>query len=206
MESIKTKMELIRLFLKYPISSIPIVDEKRKILGFLSKQDIIASSGMKDDINLPIANVIEYYLNPIDKEKDIHFLNLLLKNFNKIKKLPIMDSSGNIVDMWERFELIAGWEGEENKEKKGLYSKLFDHLPVGVVITSELGKILYLNPSASSISNTKGKKIGRDFKDVFNVKIEPPASRKKEGNFTFDAGYIKEDNKVEGAIYIIACV
>ncbi|MEW6104049.1 MAG: CBS domain-containing protein [bacterium] len=193
----------MRLFLKYPISSLPIVDEKRKILGFLSKQDIIASSGMKDDINLPIADVIEHYLNPVDKEKDIHFLNLILKNFNKIKKIPIMDSSGNIVNMWERFELIAGWEGEENRERRDFYSKLFDNLPVGVVITSEKGKILYLNPSASSISDTKGKKIGRDFYEVFNVKIEPPASRKKEGNFIFDAGYIKEDNKIKGTIYII---
>ncbi|MEW6680783.1 MAG: CBS domain-containing protein [bacterium] len=202
-ESIKTKAELIRLFLKYPISSIPLVSEKKKILGFLSKQDIIASSGVKDDLSLSIDEVIKHHLNPVNCEKDIHFLNLLLKNFNKVKKLPVMDEGGNIVDLWEKFQFLTYWEGEDEKERVDFYARLFDSLPVGIVITSASFKILYLNPIASSFSKLKGKKIGRDFSDVFNLKIEPPALRKKEGDFVFTAGYIKNGENVEGIIYII---
>ncbi len=200
-EVIKTKIELIRLFLKYSINSIPVVSPKKKIIGFVSKQDIIASSGISDDISLSIVEVIKHHLNPVE-EKDMHFLNLLLKNFDKIKKLPIMDEAGNIVDMWERFQLITAWEGEAERERDDFYSQVFDHLPVGVVITSADYKILYLNPSAASISNAE-EKIGRDFTSVFNVQIEPPVLRKKEGDFIFDAGYIKEGENINGVIYIV---
>lgn len=201
MESIKTKVELIRLFLKYPISSIPIIGENKRVIGFISKQDIIAASGVQADISLSIGQVIEHHLNPV-KERDITSLNLLLKNFDKIKKLPIMDKMGNIVDMWERFQLITVWEGEEERERDDFYSKMFDHFPAGVVITSPSNKIIYLNPLALSMSNVKGKKVGRDFGDVFNIQIEPPALRKEEKGFIFDVGYIKENQKIIGIIYI----
>lgn len=196
MESIKTKIELIRLFLKYPISLIPIVSEN-KIIGFISKQDIIASSGMQSDISISIEEVIKHHINPV-KEKDISSLKFLLKNFDKIKKIPIMDKNGNIVDMWERFQLITAWEGKE--EMDGFYSKIFDNFPAGVVITSAEHKIIYLNKAASSISALKGKKIGRNFIDVFKVKIKPPALRKEENGIIYDAGYIKEGQ----IIYILA--
>jgi|GEM_PF-5391803 len=200
---INTKIELIRLFLKYPISSIPIVNEKKGLIGFLSKQDIIASSGVQADIPIPITEVIEHHLNPIDREKDLPGLNLLLKNFNKVKRIPVMDKMGNIVDMWEKIQLITAWEGEEERGKSNFYPLLFDHFPLGVVITSPKHKILYINQPAVSMSNVRGKKIGRDFKEVFNSEITPPVLRKKFGNLIFSAGYIKEEKKIIGIIYII---
>lgn len=200
MESIKTKAELIRLFLKYPISSIIIVDEKERVIGFISRQDIIASSGRQADISISIEEVIKHHLNPVNEE-DISSLKFLLRNFARIKRIPIMDRRGNIVDMWERFHVITAWEGEV--ERADSYSKIFDHFPAGVVITSAEHKIVYLNQVASSLSNVKGKKVGRNFIDVFNVQIEAPALKKEEGGMIFDAGYIKEDRKIKGIIYII---
>lgn len=199
-KSIKTKIELIRLFLKHPISSIVIVDEKKKVIGFISKQDIIASSGMQADISISIEEVIKHHTNPVEVG-DIASLKFLLKNFEKVKRIPIMDRGGNIVDMWERVQLITAWEGDG--ERDDLYSKIFDHFPAGVVITSAEHKIIYLNQPASLMSNVKGKKIGRNFSDVFNVKIEPPILRKEENGIICDAGYIKEGQMIKGIIYIL---
>ncbi|HAW49963.1 TPA: hypothetical protein DCX16_03315, partial [bacterium] len=101
-ESISTKMDLIRLFLKYPINAIPVVDEKKAIVGFISKQDIIASSQTTEDMNIPVEKIVDTHLNLFSSD-NLQVLNLLIKNYNRIKKLPVIDKLGNIVGMWEKY-------------------------------------------------------------------------------------------------------
>ncbi len=106
------------------------------------------------------------------------------------------------VGMWEKYEFLFAWGGDSEREKKSIYSSLFDNLLLGVVITSG-SKIIYINQSASSLSNVRGKKLGRDFYEIFGVKFEHFPSRIKRDGFIFDAGYIKENGDIKGIIYII---
>jgi len=193
-EKVNTKADLIRLFFLYSAISIPVVNSKKEIAGFLSKQDIIASSGMMEDLNMGIQRVIEHHLNTVDRE-NINSLNLLLQNFSRTKKIPVIDQKGKIIDTWQRGQLISAWEGEEETK----YPDLFDKLLVGVVVTDTSGKIVYLNPAAASMATEKGKKKGRNLSEVFLVNLElEPILNKKVGNLIFDAAPM-----VDGVIYII---
>jgi PAS domain-containing protein len=193
-EKVNTKAELIRLFFLYSAISIPVVNSKKEIAGFLSRQDIIASSGMMEDLNIGIQRVIEHHLNTIDRE-NINSLNLLLQNFSRTKKIPVIDQKGKVVDTWQRGQLISAWEGEEETK----YPNLFDKLLVGVVVTDPSGKINYLNPVAASMAVEKGKKKGRNLSEVFPINLEPePVLNKKVEGLIFDAAPI-----VDGFIYII---
>ncbi|MBU1598669.1 hypothetical protein KKG61_00960 [bacterium] len=193
-ERVSTKAELIRLFFLYSAISIPVVNNKKEIAGFLSKQDIIASSGMMEDLNIGIQKVIEHHLNTVDRE-NISSLNLLLQNFSRTKKIPVIDQKGKIVDTWQRGQLISAWEGEEETK----YPDLFDKLLIGVVVTDASGKIAYLNPAAVSMAAEKGKKKGRNISEVFPINLElEPIGNKKAGGLIFDAA-----PTADGTIYII---
>jgi PAS domain-containing protein len=193
-EKVNTKAELIRLFFLYSAISIPVVNSKKEITGFLSKQDIIASSGMMGDLNIGIQKVIDHHLNTVDRE-NINSLNLLLQNFSRTKKIPVIDQKGKIIDTWQRGQLISAWEGEDETK----YPDLFEKLLVGVVLTDTSGKITYLNPVAASMATEKWKKKGRNLSEVFFINSEPePILNKKAGNLIFDAAPM-----VNGFIYII---
>ncbi|MFH0775058.1 MAG: hypothetical protein V2A53_06160 [bacterium] len=193
-EKVNTKADLIRLFFLYSAISIPVVNSKKEIAGFLSKQDIIASSGMMEDLNMGIQRVIEHHLNTVDRE-NINSLNLLLQNFSRTKKIPVIDQKGKIIDTWQRGQLISAWEGEEETK----YPDLFDKLLVGVVVTDASGKIAYLNPAAASMATEKGKKKGRNLSEVFLVNLESePVLNKRVSGLIFDAAPM-----VDGVIYII---
>jgi PAS domain-containing protein len=193
-EKVNTKAELIRLFFLYSAISIPVVNSKKEIIGFLSKQDIIASSGMMGDLNIGIQRVIDHHLNTVDRE-NINSLNLLLQNFSRTKKIPVIDQKGRIIDTWQRGQLISAWEGEEETK----YPDLFEKLLVGIVVTDTSGKIIYLNPVAASMATEKGKKKGRNLSEVFFINSEPePILNKRAGNLIFDAAPM-----VNGFIYII---
>ena len=193
-EKVNTKSELIRLFFLYSATSIPVVNNKKEIAGFLSKQDIIASSGMMEDLNIPIQKVIDHHLNIVDRE-NINSLNLLLQNFSRTKKIPVIDQKGKIVDIWQRSQLISAWEGTDETK----YPDLFDKLLVGMVVTDAFGKIIYLNPVAASMATEKGKKKGRNLSEVFPINLEPePILNKKVGSLIFDAA-----PTADGTIYII---
>ncbi len=193
-EKVSTKAELIRLFFLYSAISIPVVNNKKEIAGFLSRQDIIASSGVMEDLNVGIQRVIEHHLNTVDR-KNINSLNLLLQNFSRTKKIPVIDQKGKVVDTWQRGQLISAWEGEVETK----YTDLFDKLLVGVVVVDASGKIAYLNPAAVSMATEKGRKKGRNLSDVFPINLElEPILNKKIGNLIFDAAPM-----VDGTIYII---
>ncbi|MDI6751894.1 MAG: hypothetical protein QME07_03430 [bacterium] len=193
-EKVTTKAELIRLFFLYSAISIPVVNSKKEIAGFISRQDIIASSGVMEDLNIGIQRVIEHHLNTVDRE-NINSLNLLLQNFSRTKKIPVIDQKGKVVDTWQRGQLISAWEGEI----KTKYTDLFDKLLVGVVVVDASGKINYLNPAAVSMAIEKGRKKGRNLSDVFPINLElEPILNKKIGSLIFDAAPM-----VDGTIYII---
>jgi PAS domain-containing protein len=185
-ERVTTKAELIRLFLQCGVSTIPVVDQNRRIIGFLSKQDIIASSGITSDINISAEKVIEHHINLVDRTKEFSALNLLIQNFSKVDKIPVIDQRGTLVCFWQRSQLISAWEGE----KEGGYEELFERLLVGVIITDSSGKIVYLNPTASSM--VKGRKRGRNISDVFRVKIGEKPLFEKKRRFSYSSAPIPE--------------
>lgn len=153
-----TKVNILGLFYRFPIKTLPVVDKDKKIIGLLHKEDLIASATVAN-LNLPLKQVIKEHLVQVNVEKDYRAFQTLLINFKKLDTLPVIDIQGKVVDYWKKFDLISNWENCPTLAQKE-WECLFNAFPYPVIIVDKSAKIDYLNPQAEGLIITgRGRKI-----------------------------------------------
>lgn len=207
-----TKIDILSFFYKYPIKNLPVVDKNKCIVGVLLKDSLIASSSVTSNLSTPLPKVISNHLIPVILERDYQILQGLLQNFKKVKIIPVIDMKGNVVDYWNKFEVICAWEGYPDLGIQQ-YETLFSNFPYPIVIVDNNLKVTYINLAGNELVITgRGRKIiGKFLHEVFpflkNVNKSPIINEKIliEGEeFIYDAIPIKKgEEEIGGTIYML---
>lgn len=113
-----SKGNLLKLFYRYPLQVIPVVDYDKRIIGFLRKSDLIAASGRVKDLNTPVVELIEVNLSPINPQEDLDQLAEAIQNFKHIESLPVINQDGEIIATWDKIDLMLAWEGKYDQSLK----------------------------------------------------------------------------------------
>jgi hypothetical protein len=208
-----TKSELLKYFYRYPIVAIPIVNKDKKIIGILTKKDLIAISGELSNLNTSLSKVTPECMIPIDTEKDFNVLQGFIMNYKKIDTLPVIDDRGKLVAFWRKIDLICAWEGESIFSHRD-WSMIFDEFRNPAVLTDFDGKIVYFNPKFQDLflkDKKRLKFLGKPLSSVVKslpVEIEKPihnGSVKIKGqNFSYDGIPLIRENFLIGILYIFS--
>lgn len=206
-----TKADILRYFCRYPIMTLPIVTSKsKKLVGILSKSDIIASSGTTSDISTPANKVINHHIIPVNTAEDFQILQTLWQNYRKIDKLPVIDKSGKLVGYWGKYELISAWEGYPAFTQRD-WDIIFAALELLIIIVDNDGKICYINPWGQKELEDRKPLINRSITKKLpelpqidespKSKIKLSLGKDKMYEATI-APLVKDDAKI-GGIYIL---
>ncbi|MEW5767098.1 MAG: CBS domain-containing protein [bacterium] len=113
-----SKGDLLKLFYRYSLQIIPVVDDDKRIIGFLRKSDLIAASGIVKDLNSPVDELIRVNLSQIKPQEDLDQLTDAIQNFKRIESLPVINQEGKIIDAWDKIDLMLAWAGKYDRSLK----------------------------------------------------------------------------------------
>ncbi|MDI6793185.1 MAG: helix-turn-helix domain-containing protein [bacterium] len=113
-----TKGNLLKIFYRYALQVIPVVNHDKKIIGFLRKSALIAASGIVENLNTPVGEWIKVNLAPADPQEDFDQLVDTIRSFKYIEALPVMNQNGEIIDTWDKTTLVMAWEGKYDQNRK----------------------------------------------------------------------------------------
>lgn len=159
-----TIIEAARLFLKYDVDGIPVVDSGKKILGFITKRHIIEAfvnrlhhdTPVKDIMITKVVTINENY--SVEKAWDCH-----------VKTMPVLNNDGKVVGLLTRTNLVKGYYRDLqevkrlNRELNAIIESSYD----GFYITDGKGITLRINSAYQRITGIKPEEvIGRSMKEL----------------------------------------
>ncbi len=139
--------EIMRLFFKYDIEVLPVVDGRDKFKGFINKNLIIQNATDSGFIDKLFPKLISKYLTyPNEKE----FL-LLVSRLSDDNNFPVIDNKGNYLFLWFKKDLLNHYynislnEGKNQTQKDDMFKGIVKCLPLNIVLTETTGKIIFIN-------------------------------------------------------------
>lgn len=138
--------EIMRLFFKYEVDVIPVIDNKNKFKGFLDKNLIIQDATDSGFIEKSFFKIIGKYLIYPQEEK---FL-LLVSKLNDDTGLPVIDKKGNFLFLWFKKDLLNHYytypkEKLKKSEEENIYREILKSLPFNILLTDSAYKIIFIN-------------------------------------------------------------
>lgn len=100
-----TVKELTELLAKKKISGVPVVDEKKQVVGIATEADVLAHPGAKNVAEIMTKRVVS--VTPDTPVEEI--AKLLAKK--KIKRVPVIDK-GKLVGIVSRADIVKAFAGE----------------------------------------------------------------------------------------------
>ncbi len=146
--TIKMK-DIIRLFFKYDIDALPLLDKKDKFKGFINKDIIIQDATDSEYIDKPFSKFIGKYLSYPDEEKFLFFVSSLVEDF----KFPVIDIKGELLFLWDKKKLLNSYYNiskkenahEQSDEQPYPYKEVLNILPFNILMTDPEGEIFFIN-------------------------------------------------------------
>lgn len=157
--------ELLRLFYRYMVDFIPVVDKDGRLRGVLLKEKMVGlTGGDLRDIDRPLGeDVIAPFLS--DSEDAKQFLPMLADRGET--KIPVLRSDGELFGFWSNGELLEAIGGRRVLSASFL-TPLLEEIPLALGLFNKAGDFLYMNPSFKELLSDEeakewhGQKI-RDF-------------------------------------------
>ena len=139
--------DIMRLFFKYDIDALPLLDKKDKFKGFINKDIIIQDATDSEYIDRPFSKFISKYLSYPDEEKFLFFVSNLVEDF----KFPVIDTKGELLFLWDKKKLLNSYyniskkENSPEKSDEQPYKEVLNILPFHILMTDHEGSIFFIN-------------------------------------------------------------
>lgn len=103
----------------YDCGSVPIVDQRLKVVGMLTDRDICMAAFIQGDplYRIRIVNAMSTGIITCRPEDDLAVAQNLLRK-NKVRRLPVADAHGELVGILSLSDIIRGAR-RRNKERRG---------------------------------------------------------------------------------------
>ncbi len=141
--------DIMRLFFKYDIDALPVLDKKNKFKGIINKNLIIQDATDSEFIGKLFSRVADKYLTYPDEEK---FL-FLVSNLSEDVEFPVIDEKGKFLFLWDKRKLLNSYYSISDKEKEAdktdelLYKAVLNNIPSNIILTGIDNNIFFANKS-----------------------------------------------------------
>jgi len=137
--------DIIRLFFKYEIDFIPVIDSKNSFKGLILKNDLIDNSGDLSFIEKSFTLVLQNFLK-VPNESE--FLQIISK-IKEETEFPVINLKGQVVHLWQKKNLLNVFYGisksiskTETPEDVNFHNLLYN-LPLKLIILNSKNKIIF---------------------------------------------------------------
>lgn len=205
---------LIRLFYRYTINSIPVVDEMGRMKGLITKSNLIKASSFTSNLKMSIKQIISDQLTPIDEEQDPEEMMKQVMGGKEINELPVIDRSGRLVAYWGAKEVLRAARNRNRMNPSSL-GVILKALTKGVMVMDTDGTITYVNEFFEQLTGIKESEVvGQDLETIIPQTQLMQAVEKKEEIFeirigtegrpvVYDAVPIIVDDDVVGGVLVV---
>lgn len=107
-EKTMTVEEALKILFNSRITGMPVVDDKKRIVGVLSEYDLLKQISVQKKGGAKIFNQKIEYSKEVDSISDTTPLETVIKKFikSKYRRLPVTDKKGRLVGIITRRDLI----------------------------------------------------------------------------------------------------
>ena len=212
--SVFTVGGLIRLFYRYAINGIPVVDEMGRLKGLITKSNLVKASSFTSNLKLSIKQIISDQLTHIDKERSPEEVLGLVMGGKEINELPVIDRAGKLVAFWNPKEVVRA-ASSRDRMNPGSLDLVLKALTKGVIVMDTGGIITYVNEFFEQLTGvSESEAVGGELeavipqtqllqaveqgKEIFEIRIGT------EGKpVVYDAVPIIVDGDVVGGVLVI---
>ncbi len=142
--------DIIRLFFKYDINAIPVVDNRNLFKGLIFKQEIIDNAGEISFIEKPFSTISNKF---IFFPKETEFLQFISK-LNDSLEFPVINLKGELLYLWRKKDLLDLYYSiTKNVIKEPSTQNIIDFeaiinvLPLNIIIVNSKNKIIFASKS-----------------------------------------------------------
>jgi PAS domain S-box-containing protein len=205
---------LIRLFYRYAINGIPVVDDMGRLMGLVTKSNLVKASSFTSNLKLSIKQIISDQLTPIDREKSPEEVLESIVGGKEIAELPVIDRAGKLVAFWNPKELSKAARNYD-RLSPGSLGVVLKALTKGVVVVDGRGIIAYVNGFFEHLTGIKeSDAVGQELEAVIPHTKLMQAVEKREEIFeirigtegkpvVYDAVPIVVDGDVVGGVLVV---
>ncbi|MDD5065965.1 MAG: helix-turn-helix domain-containing protein [bacterium] len=143
---IKVK-DIMRLFFKYDMDHIPVIDKSKKLKGLLDKKLIIQDATDTTFIDRPFPRLVSKFIFYPEEE----FFLQIVSGLPDDMKFPVIDSKGTLQHLWQKKDLLNSYYNitakpqSETHKKEVDYWGIIDILPFNLLIVDDKNRILNAN-------------------------------------------------------------
>lgn len=143
---IKVK-DIMRLFLKYDVDYIPIIDNAKKLKGLIDKNLIIQKAVDGPSIDKPFFKNINNYMFYPDEDEFLRIVGNLKDTIN----FPVVSTKGLLLFLWFKKDLLNIYYNIYSKSKTDAeknevdFKEILDILPFNLLIINSKAEITYAN-------------------------------------------------------------
>jgi len=138
--------DIIRLFFKYDIDAIPVVDNKNNFKGLIFKKNIIEYSGEVAFIEKSFSTVSDKFLFFPEESEFLQFISKL----NDSIEFPVINLKGILLYLWRKKDLLNLYYSitrdtiKSSRESTGIdFEKIVNILPINFIIVNSKNKIIF---------------------------------------------------------------
>ncbi|MDI6785442.1 MAG: helix-turn-helix domain-containing protein [bacterium] len=139
--------DLLKYFCGYGLSSIPVINKSKKLIGILKKENLIATSSSVVNLEKPLKEFTTKNITSINFLEDSKALSNLVLNCEHIREIPVINEEGILIDFWTPQEIFLSLNNNISFSVNS-WRKIFDNFPCISIFVDHLGKIILANKLA----------------------------------------------------------
>lgn len=146
--AIKIK-DIMRLFFKYDIDQLPVIDRGKRLKGLVDKKLIIQDATDPVFIERPFARLSAKFIFYPEEE----FFLQIVSNLPDELRFPVIDGRGNLQHLWLKKDLLNSYyhidetSRSASPAKEPDYREVIEILPFNILITDARNRIVRANKS-----------------------------------------------------------
>jgi len=134
--------EIMRLFYKYGVDAIPVLDKKGKLQGLLDKKLVLHDADDAQSIDKPFyKSVDKYLLSPGEAE----FLSLV-SGLPDESRFPVIDRKGQFLLLWDKKKMLTGYYSRKDSpaaDPDNFFREILNKLPFSFLVTDIRHRIIF---------------------------------------------------------------
>lgn len=138
--------DIIRLFFKYDIDAIPVIDNKNNFKGLIFKKNIIEYAGEVAFIEKSFSTVSDKFIFFPEESEFLQFISKL----NDSVEFPVINLRGIVLYLWKKKDLLNLYYSITRDtiklagESTGIdFEKIVNILPINFIIVNSRNKIIF---------------------------------------------------------------
>ncbi len=139
--------DIIRLFFKFDIDYIPIIDKDKKLKGLVDKKLIIQDAADTVFIEKPFSKLVNKFIFYPSEESFLQIVSAIPDEL----KFPVIDIKGSLQYLWFKKDILNSFyniskKSKSKTEKSDLdYKDIIDAFPLNLILVDEKNKIVNAN-------------------------------------------------------------